>query len=143
MALKPRIDKSDPKVGSFRAALAADWADADINKIWAVGLNSAGLVVKGGGATGIVGIVIRSKKGEKAGDVIDVHTAGEIFPFVETDGTAVAAGKIYYCQDDGTVDDTAAADCVPLGFSTSDGRVIMRNLLLTYAALEARITAVE
>lgn len=126
MALKPRIDKTDPKVGSFRAALNADWTDADINKVWAVGLNSSGLVVKGPGTSGIVGIVIRTKKGEKAGDTIDVHTAGEVFPFVETDGTAVVAGTKYYGHSDGTVDDVATAG-VLVGFATSDGRLIMRN----------------
>ncbi len=126
MALKPRIDKTDPKVGSFRAALNADWNDADINKVWAVGLNSSGLVVKGAGASGILGIVIRTKKGEKAGDTIDVHTAGEVFPFVETDGTAVVAGTKYYGHTDGTVDDSATLG-VLIGVATSDGRLIMRN----------------
>lgn len=34
MAAKPRIDKSEPNVGSFRAGLNADFPDADINKVW-------------------------------------------------------------------------------------------------------------
>lgn len=126
MAQLPRIDKSDPKVGSFRAALNADWADADVNKVFAVGLNSSGLVVKGSGATGVVGVVIRTKKGEKAGDVIDVHTAGELYPFLETDGTPVAPGKKYYGQANGAVDDTAVDGSVALGWATSDGRLILR-----------------
>lgn len=126
MAVKPRIDKSDPEVGSFRAALNADFVDADINKVFAVGLNSSGLVVKGSGATGVRGVIIRTKKGEKAGEVIDVHTAGEIYPFLETDGTAIAAGKKYYGQADGTVNDTAVDGSVELGFATSDGRLVLR-----------------
>lgn len=125
MALKPRIDKSDPDVGSFRAALNADFADADIDKIFGVGLNSSGLVVKGSGATGITGIIIRTKKGEKAGDVIDVHTAGEVYPFVETDGTAAVAGTKYYAHANGSVDDVATAG-VLIGWVTSDKRLVLR-----------------
>lgn len=126
MAQKPRIDKSDPKVGSFRAALNADWADADVDKVFGVGLNSSGLVVKGSGATGVLGVVIRTKKGEKAGDVIDVHTNGELYPFVETDGTAVSPGKKYYAQSNGDVTDTAVDGSVQIGWATSDGRLVLR-----------------
>lgn len=140
MALKPRIDKSDPKVGSFRAGLAADFPDADINKVWAFGLNSSGLAVKGAGVTGVLGVVIRTKKGEKAGDVIDIHTAGELFPFVETDGTALAPGKKYYGQADGSVDDVATG--VLLGWATSDGRLVLR-VGHTDDAVVARVVTLE
>lgn len=125
MALKPRIDKSDPKVGSFRAGLAADWVDADINKVWAFGLNGSGLAAKGAGTSGILGVVIRTKKGEKAGDIIDIHTAGELFPFVETDGTASVPGTRYFGHSNGSVDDVPAGG-VYLGTVTSDGRLILR-----------------
>lgn len=126
MALKPRIDKSDPMVGSFRVGLNADWVDADINKVWAFGMNSSGLGVKGAGASGILGLVIRTKAGEKAGDIIDVHTSGEVYPFVETDGTPAVAGTRYYGHSNGSVDDVAAAG-VYLGTVTSDGRLILRT----------------
>ena len=125
MAVKPRIDKSDPKVGSFRAALKSDWLDADINKVFAVGLDSDGLVVKGAGATGVVGIVIRTKKGDKAGDVVDVHTNGEVYPFVDTAGGAVDPGALYYGAANGNVNVTAAGGTL-LGWATSDGRLILR-----------------
>ena len=125
MALNPRIDKSDPMVGSFRAGLAVDWPDADINKVWAFGLNSSGLAVKGAGASGLMGLVIRTKKGEKAGDIIDVHTAGELFPFVETDGTLAVPGTKYYAHADGTVDDVDTAGTF-VGAVTADGRLILR-----------------
>ena len=125
MALKPRIDKSDPKVGSFRAGLAVDFPDADINKVWAFGLNSSGLAVKGSGVTGILGVVIRTKKGEKAGDIIDIHTAGELYPFVETDGTALVPGTKYYAHASGSIDDVATAGFY-VGCATADGRLILR-----------------
>ena len=125
MALKPRIDKSDPKVGSFRAGLAADFADADVNKVWLFSLDAAGLAVKGAGAGGQKGLVIRTKKGEKAGDVIDIHTAGELYPFVTTAGVTGVPGKSYYGHANGTVDDVAA-DGYFLGTVTSDGRLILR-----------------
>ena len=124
MALKPRFDKSDPKVGSFRAALAQDFPDADVNKVWAFGLNSAGLAVKGAGATGLKGLVVRTKKGEKAGDIIDIHKLGDMYPFVETDGTPLVPGKNYYAHADGTVDDVATAG-VLAGWTTSDGRLVI------------------
>lgn len=142
MAVKPRIDKSDPKVGSFRAALKSDWLDADINKVFAVGLDSDGLVVKGAGATGVLGIVIRTKKGDKAGDVVDVHTAGELYPFVETDGTAVAPGAVYFGAANGDVSDTAGGTL--LGWATSDGRLILRVVPApALADLTGRVEALE
>lgn len=126
MALKPRIDKSDPKVGSFRAGLAADFADADINKVWGFGLDAAGLAVKGAGASGVLGVVIRTKKGEKAGDIIDIHTAGELYPFVTTAGVTGVPGTKYYAHANGTVDNVATAGYY-LGTVTSDGRLILRT----------------
>lgn len=125
MAAKPRIDKSEPNVGSFRAGLNADFPDADINKVWFFGLNGTGLAVKGAGATGGKGIVIRTKKGEKAGDIIDIHTSGELYPFVETDGTPGVPGKNYYGHADGTVDDVATNGTY-VGCTTSDGRLVLR-----------------
>jgi hypothetical protein len=124
MAQVPRIDKSDPNVGSFRASLSVDFLDADVNKVWAFGLNASGLAVKGAG-TGLRGIVIRTKKGEKAGDIIDIHTSGEIYPFVETDGTALVAGTKYYAHADGTVDDVATAGTL-VGVATADLRLVLR-----------------
>ena len=125
MALKPRIDKSDPKVGSFRAGLAADILDADIDKVWFYGLNSSGLAVKGAGATGGLGVVIRTTKRELAGDIIDIHTAGELYPFVTTAGVAGIPGTKYYGHADGTIDAVATAGFY-VGCVTSDGRLILR-----------------
>lgn len=126
MAVKPRFDKTDPNVGSFRAMLAVDWPDDDVNKVWFFGLNASGLAVKGAGASGLMGFVIRTKKGEKAGDAIDIHTSGEIYPFVETNGTLGVAGTKYYAHADGTVD-TVSASGTLVGIVTSDLRLVYRR----------------
>lgn len=96
-----RYDKYDGKVGGFRAVLAADWAVADLNKIFGVGLDSSGRVVKGAGQTGVIGVIILTKA-RKAGEIVDVMTNGEIVEFGPTFGTAGvdfgAAGTAYYSQ---------------------------------------------
>jgi len=92
-----------PEGGTFRAALNADWADADCNKVFLAELNASGKLVKGtgtGGSNGLpVGvIVIRGVydnagvlRGPKAGTVVDVMKRGEIVE-VGTDVASAAAG---------------------------------------------------
>lgn len=91
-----RYDKYDPKVGGFRGALAADWLPADIDKMVGVGLNATGEIVKGGGTTGVIGVLILTKA-RKAGEIVDTMTAGEI---VEVAGTA---GRVYASNAAGVV----------------------------------------
>lgn len=91
-----RYDKYDGKVGGFRAALNADWLDADLNKIVPVSLNTTGKIVKGtAGQSGFVGVVVLTKK-RFANEVVDVMTSGEI---VEV--TGLIAGQRYYGAADG------------------------------------------
>lgn len=82
-----RYDKYDPKVGGFRAPLAAnfgytaslpDRAHADLKKVWAVGLSTSGQVGKfGAGFTLLVGLMVLTAP-KAAGDIVDIMTAGEI-----------------------------------------------------------------
>jgi hypothetical protein len=94
-----RYDKYDPKVGGFRAPLAADYSSSDLEKIFGVGLNSSGQVVKGAGTSGIVGVLVLTKAWQ-AGMIVDVMTAGEIVEFGPTAGTPGtdfgAAGTKYF-----------------------------------------------
>lgn len=96
-----RYDKYDPKAGGFRAALAADWLAADVEKIYGVGLDTSGRVVKGPGNTGIVGVLVLTKA-RKAGEIVDVMTSGEIVEFGESSGVAGTdwgvAGTAYYAS---------------------------------------------
>ena len=50
-------------MGGFRAPLAANFPSADLEKIFGVGLNASGQVVKGAGASGIVGVLVLTKAG--------------------------------------------------------------------------------
>lgn len=101
-----RYDKYDPKVGGFRAALAADYLLANVEKVLAVGLDSSGRVVVGAGQTGVVGVLVLTKA-RKAGEVVDVMTAGEIVDFGRTVGTPGTdhgtPGTVYYAGTDGKV----------------------------------------
>ena len=93
-----RYDKYEPYGGGFRALLASDYLPADREKAVGVGLNANGLVVKGVGTSGIVGVlVLTDKTPKKAGRAIDVQTDGEI---VEFGGDP---GSVYYSDAAGVI----------------------------------------
>jgi hypothetical protein len=71
-----RYDKYQPEVGNHRAALAAAWVAANVNRAFGVGLDTNGKVVVGAGNTGIIGIVILSKA-KPAGTTVDIMKFGE------------------------------------------------------------------
>lgn len=122
-----RYDKYDPKVGGFRAALAADWLAADINKLLGVGLNANGEVVVGAGTSGLVGVIVLTKA-RKAGEVVDVMTSGECVEFGLTSGEPVAtAGTVYYATaTTGVVSAGAGAGKVRIGHTVEKDRLVVR-----------------
>ena len=121
-----RYDKYEPKGGGFRAALAVAWDSTDVGKVWAVGLNSSGRVVKGAGQTGIVGVCIVNQA-MAIGEIVDVMTDGEIADFTLQNGSAAAAGQRYYgVAADGTFSTTATG--TPLGFTSEATRLIVRQV---------------
>jgi hypothetical protein len=96
-----RYDKYDPKVGGFRAFLAVDWTNtADLNKVWPVGLDVNGHVVKGGGQTGVVGVLILTRKMLAADEPVDVMTSGEIVEF-PTANAGAPAGTVVWGEGGG------------------------------------------
>ena len=141
-----RYDKYDPYSGGFRAALAADFnAGAPVNgvypnfgKVYAVGLNSSGLLTIGAIAAdpGCVGLLVLTSA-KYAGDVVDVMTHGEIVdintaatPFdnfhVAGTPTAAAAGKKYYgVAADGTISTTNTGNYA-VGWTVEAKRLIVR-----------------
>jgi len=131
-----RYDKYDPISGGFRAALAADWADADTNEPYAVGLDTNGRVVKGAGTTGIVGVLVvdgqLSPTGtrislKKAGDIVDVMTAGEIVDCTLSDGsTALDPGTPYFGVLATGLLSATAADQPAIGFAVDTQRLVVR-----------------
>lgn len=115
-----RIDKTDSAIGVVRGRLAAAWVEGDINTLVGVGFNSSGLVVKGGGQTGIVGVVIPTNKWDLAvGTVVDVFTTGEV---VEC---SLAAGTQYYANaTTGVVSSTNTG--TPVGYTVEADRLVLR-----------------
>ena len=135
-----RYDKYEPLTGGFRAALAVDWLDADLNKVVPVSLNTQGQVVKGtGGQSGFVGVVCitgrqvdvvgkpigTNWKGSKnAGDIVDVMQDGEIVEL-----TGLVAGKEYFASADGSGLVTPPASITGLhkvGWTVEAGRLVVR-----------------
>lgn len=133
-----RYDKYDPVSGGFRAPLAAnfgytsgnpDWAHADLGKMRGVSLNASGEVVIGGAITAQLGIMILTEP-KAAGEVVDVMTAGEVVEFTLANGSAAAAGTVYYAN--GTAGDytsaapAAAANGLRIGHTVELTRLVVR-----------------
>lgn len=101
-----RIDKYDPKVGGYRASLAAAWPTDMIEQIVGVGHDANGRVVIGAGNSGIKGVCIFTNP-KKAGERIDVMTNGEVVEFgptgVEAGEEFGLPGKTYYADQNGNV----------------------------------------
>jgi len=114
-----RYDKYEPYANGFRALLKNDFTtDANLKKVIGVGLDSAGLVVLGGGQTGVIGVLVLTSK-RKAGAVVDIMTSGEIVDFGGTPGTKYLAAAA-----DGAVSTTAGG--VAVGFTAEGSRLIVR-----------------
>lgn len=122
-----RYDKYEPKAGGFRATLAADYDEDDVDKIVGVGLDVDGKLVVGEGTSGIKGVLILTKA-LKAGAVVDVMTHGQVVEFGPTDGDpGVDFGDpatSYYAGRDGAISDTASG--VYVGHTLEGSRLTVR-----------------
>lgn len=132
-----RYDKYDPKVGGFRAPLAADFVAANREKVYGVGLDSNGRVVIGAGQTGVLGLLVLTKA-RKAGEIVDVMTSGEIVDFGPTAGVPGtdhgAAGTVYYSAANGAVSSTNADGSLRVGHTVEGQRLVVRCEQTTTAA---------
>lgn len=102
-----RYDKVEPKGGSFRAELAADWGAGAVGVPTGVGLDANGRVLPGPANTGILGVLVIDYP-MPAGTVVDVMTDGEI-----ADVEGLPAGSVIFAD--------AAAGA--LGTDNTDTRV--------------------
>jgi len=144
LGTKPRWDKTNPYVGNHRAYLAADIPVASYNQVLAVGKNSQGAIVIGGGQTGVDGLMIVAVGvdihgalldggiNNFAGDPQDVGQLGEITNFVPyAVGVAPAsqpvpkAGTIYYGHPDGSVLESTGPGAVVVGRTAEKDRLIV------------------
>lgn len=114
-----RIDKTESAVGVVRAALAADIDPADFGKIFGVGLNAQGRVVKGAGQSGVIGVISPDRTVRKAGKVIDIFKLGD---FVECEGLS-AGTKQYADAATGVISSTNTGTYV--GFTVEADRLVL------------------
>lgn len=112
------IDKYEPLTGGHRAPLAAAMSGADLRVAHAVGLDANGRVVKGGGNTGVIGVLVLTKA-KNAGDIVDVMQDGDVVEM-----TGLTAGTRYYGQPDGTISTVNTG--VPLGWTVEADRLVVR-----------------
>lgn len=121
-----RVDKTEPRVGSFRAPLAAALATADIGKLQAVSIDTNGRAAIGGAAQTAISGVICPVRTMEAGEAIDVFTSAEFEEATETAGTAFTLGAPVFAHADGTIDDTSA-NGVAIGITvTRNTRLVLR-----------------
>jgi hypothetical protein len=124
-----RYDKYDPVSGGFRAPLAADLTKTSAGNPIGVGLNTSGQVVPGAGNTGVIG-VLATTKDMKAGDIVDVMTAGEcvdcVAPLVA--GTAITAATVGGALGVGA----GSATLTPVGVTVEATRLVVRRTVQPY-----------
>ena len=114
-----RIDKTDSAVGVTRAPIAANFAQADWDKVIPVGIDAQGRCVKGAGQSGIFGVVIPGRTVYRATQIADIFKLGEI---VEV--TGLAAGTKYYATDAGALV-TADEGNTYVGFTVEADRLCL------------------
>lgn len=126
-----RYDKYDPYNGGTRAKLAANWLEEDVDKVFGVGLDAAGKVVKGAGTSGMIGVLVLTYAHKVNDGQIDVMTDGDIVDFGPTSGTpgtdfGVPGTKYYADATTGAINATAAAGKYEVGFTVEKDRLVVR-----------------
>ena len=126
-----RFDQIQPKAGSFRAHLAAAVPANLVERLWGVGLDADGRIVKGAGQSGIVGVTVQTKE-YAAGKRIDVMTHGQVVEFQPTavdpgEGNVGDPGTVYFADDTtGDISDTGGAGTTRIGHTVEGQRLIVR-----------------
>ena len=129
-----RYDKYDPIANGFRGDVAVDFPDADLGKIFGVGLDSAGKVVKGSGQTGVVGVLVVTQKPGRVGPLrevarVDVMTQGCVTDFGPSDAGKVpgvdfgVAGTKYYSDSAGVITSTSGTGKFYVGHTCEPDRL--------------------
>jgi len=114
-----RVDKTESAVGVTRGTLLADIPQALWGVALGVGVNAAGLTVRGAGQSGIVGIIIADKTNYKAGTRCDIIGNGS--ELVEFPGVP---GTVYYAAvADGVISTTNTG--TRLGYTIEADRLVV------------------
>ena len=125
-----RYDKYDSKMSGFRAFLAADWISTDLERVVGVGLNSSGLLVKGAGQTGVIGVLCLTRIIKAGREPVDVMKRGEIVEFDKVQkpniafATAAPGIKLYADATTGVLTTTATSN-IYVGHTVEASRLIV------------------
>lgn len=121
-----RVDKYNPKVGGYRATLAADVIEDQLERLYGVGHDAQGRLVIGAGVTGIKAVWVWTKS-MKAGKRCDTMTRGEVVEFGPTAGDPGedfgVPGTNYYSDASGNI--TATPGGVYVGHTVEGQRLIV------------------
>jgi hypothetical protein len=117
-------------MSGFRAFLNADWISTDLERVVGVGLNSSGLLVKGAGQTGVIGVLVLTRIIKAGREPVDVMKRGEIVEFDKVQkpniafGTAAAGTKFYADATTGVLTATSTSN-IYIGHTVEAGRLIV------------------
>jgi hypothetical protein len=129
-----RYDQSDPINSTFRVDIAANYPDANLGKLYGVGLDSSGKLIIGAGQDGICGVLVLNQKPGRVGPLrevprVDVMFSGEITDFGPTAGVPGTdfgvAGTAYYSDAAGNITSTWAAGSWFVGRTVEPDRLIV------------------
>lgn len=138
-----RYDKSDPINSTFRAHVAVDYPDADLGKLFGVGLDSSGKLVKGAGQTGVIAVLALSEKPGVVGPLrqvsrVDPMRSGCVTDFGPTTGVPGTdfgvAGTKYFAATNGNISATPTVGSVFVGNTVEPDRLevnVVPNPLIT------------
>lgn len=139
-----RYDKYGPMTGGFRAPLLANFAytasapdktHADLNKIFAVTMTTAGKIDKLPlfATAQFVGIVVLTAP-KAAGDIVDIMTAGELVEVADAEigGAATGPGLAVFTDPavaTGVLTTTFATNGLYVGRFVEAGRLVVRCMM--------------
>lgn len=138
-----RFDQSDPINSTFRVDIAADYPDANLGKLYGVGLDSSGKLIVGAGQDGICGVLVLNQKPGRVGPLrevqrVDVMFCGEITDFGPTAGVPGTdfglAGTAYYSDAAGLITATWASGSYFVGRTVEPDRLIVNVSVAPIAA---------
>lgn len=126
-----RYDKSIAGAGTHRAPIGFNTVAGDLNKIFAVGLDVNGRLVKGAGTSGIVGLLVVDRA-KVIGDQVDYMDHGEIVEAANSDGTtALAAGiQVHAVAATGIVQAAGGVGTKPVGHTVEGGVIANTRLVV-------------
>lgn len=145
-----RYDKFEPQANGFRADIAADYPDANLGKLYGVGLDSTGKLVQGSGVDGIVGVLVVNQKPGRVGPLkeitrVDVMVHGCVTDFGPSSAGLVpgtdfgTAGKKYYSDVTGIITSTPGPGSVLVGVTNEPDRLEVNVIPTALVAGQAGI----